>query len=37
MEAFNVQFVGEIEKNPELYNFTIPGVFKKRLLRQELA
>lgn len=24
MEAFNVKFVGEIEKNPELYNFTIP-------------
>lgn len=24
MEAFNVKFVGEIEKHPKLYNFTIP-------------
>jgi len=27
--AFNIKFVGEVEKRPELYNYTLPQYSRK--------
>ena len=32
MEAFNIKFVGEVEKHPPLYNYTIPDYCRKDLV-----
>lgn len=34
MEAFKIQFIGEIEKHPSLYNYTISEYCKKDLLNK---
>lgn len=37
METFNIKFVGEVEKHPPLYNYTIPDYCRKDLVDKAVS